>query len=101
MNISTLMKTIRLSLAAVTVCFAGCAGMENPFEPGNQDMTPLKGAGEIANDVRGVPLLGSNLKELEDLANDGMKHGEYRILRFSFDKQVVPMKRKGKRNRTL
>ena len=49
MNISTLMKTIRLSLAAVTVCFAGCAGMENPFEPGNHDMTPLKGAGETPN----------------------------------------------------
>ncbi len=43
------MKTIRLSLAAVTVCFAGCAGMENPFEPGNHDMTPLKGAGETPN----------------------------------------------------
>lgn len=23
--------------------------MENPFEPGNQDMTPLKGAGETPN----------------------------------------------------
>ena len=46
MNLFILMQTIRISLAALALCFASCVNFENPFENANHDMIPLKGAGE-------------------------------------------------------
>lgn len=49
MNIFNTMHTLRLSLAATVLCIAGCAGMDNPFDTSNREMTPLEGAGEKPN----------------------------------------------------
>ena len=40
------MHIIRFLLAPIAFSLASCANMENPFEGGNRDMTPLAGSGE-------------------------------------------------------
>ena len=41
------MHTIRFSLAAIILFFAGCA--DSPFDYANRDMMPLEGTGERPN----------------------------------------------------